>query len=90
VLNSTNIYGTTYPVDGAGSFPIAQVAILNLGKTAKLSGIFTAGTSSGTLVLPSNTLFQGMTYGNKCYCPSNYVETKCSGGVDGTVTYITP
>ena len=90
VLNSTNNYGTTYPVDGAESFPIAQVSILNLGKVAKLSNCFTVGTSTGTLVLPANTLFQGMTYGGKCYCPSDYTATKCTGGVDGSVTYITP
>jgi hypothetical protein len=91
VLKSTNTYGTTYSVEGTNNFPIAQVSILNLGKVAKLSGnCFTVGTSTGTLVLPANTLFQGMTYGGKCYCPSDYTATKCSGGVDGTVTYITP
>jgi hypothetical protein len=93
VLNSTNNYGTTYFVEGANRLPIAQVAILNLGKVAKLSCDdikFRSGKSSGMLVLSADTLFQGMTYNGNCYCPPGYNITKCSGGVDGTVTYITP
>lgn len=95
VLNTTSEYGTLYTNNSdCINNNITSINILNVGDHASRiengSISFKSGKDTGMLVVPSNTLFNGMTYNKSCYCPSDYVPTKCTGGRDKTVTYLTP
>lgn len=95
VLDTSIKYGTLYLNESQCQYNnITNINILNIGNyVSRIDNgdiPFVLGSETGMLILPGHSLFTGMTFDGNCYCPSNYYITKCSGGRDGNVNYITP
>lgn len=96
VLNAEEDGGTRYENNSEClNNNITNISILNVGENPAVITYgdipFVLGGESGILVIPKQTLFTGMTYNGNCFCSSNYIATKCSGGKDGDeIQYLTP